>query len=40
MLTIDADAHVMEGPRTWEFCDPSERKFMPVLVDPGSGSDR
>jgi hypothetical protein len=40
MLTIDADAHVMEGPRTWQYCDPSERKFMPVLVDPGAGSDR
>lgn len=40
MLTIDADAHVMEGPRTREYCDPSERKFMPVLVDPGAGSDR
>lgn len=35
MLIIDADTHVMEGPRTWEYGDPSERKFMPVLVDPG-----
>ena len=40
MLTIDADAHVMEGPRTWAYCDPSERKFMPVLVDPADGADR
>ena len=40
MPTIDADAHVMEGPRTWEYCDPAERKFMPVLVDPGANSDR
>ena len=30
----------MEGPRTWEYCDPAERKFMPVLVDPGAGADR
>ena len=30
MPTIDGDAHVMEGPQTWEYCDPSERKFMPV----------
>lgn len=40
MPTIDADAHVMEGPRTWEYCDPPERKFMPMLVDPGANSDR
>jgi hypothetical protein len=40
MLTIDADAHVMEGPRTWEYGDPSERKFMAVLVDRGDNSDR
>jgi hypothetical protein len=40
MPTIDADAHVMEGPRTWEYCDPGERKFMPLLVDPGAESDR
>lgn len=40
MLTIDADAHVMEGPRTWQYCDPSERKFMPTLIDPGDGADR
>jgi uncharacterized protein len=40
MPTIDGDAHVMEGPHTWEYCDPSERKFMPVLVDPGANTDR
>ena len=40
MPTIDADAHVMEGPQTWEYCDPSERKFMPVLLNPGPEADR
>src|SRR5262247_2966312 len=40
MPTIDGDAHVMEGPQTWEYCDPSERKFMPVLVNPGPDADR
>src|SRR5215471_12874446 len=38
--TIDGDAHVMEGPQTWEYCDPSERKFMPVLLNPGPDADR
>ena len=40
MPTIDGDAHVMEGPQTWEYCDPSERKFMPVLLNPGAEADR
>src|SRR6201993_2008233 len=40
MPTIDADAHVMEGPHTWDYCDPSERKFMPILVNPGPEADR
>ena len=40
MPTIDGDAHVMEGPQTWEYCDPSERKFMPVLLNPGPEADR
>src|SRR5215510_8589400 len=40
MPTIDGDAHVMEGPQTWKYCDPSERKFMPVLLNPGPDADR
>ena len=40
MPTIDGDAHVMEGPQTWKYCDPSERKFMPVLLNPGPEADR
>jgi predicted TIM-barrel fold metal-dependent hydrolase len=35
MPVIDADAHVMEGPHTWEFCDPSEKQYMPIEMSPG-----
>lgn len=39
MPTIDADAHVIETERTWEFMDESESRFKPVTVtssaDPG-----
>ena len=26
---IDADAHVIETERTWDYLDPSEQKFRP-----------
>jgi uncharacterized protein len=32
MLTIDADAHVIETERTWDYLDPADRKYRPVLV--------
>ncbi|MFQ5682017.1 MAG: amidohydrolase family protein [Candidatus Binatia bacterium] len=32
MVTIDADAHVLENERTWDYMDPSEHKFRPVIV--------
>ncbi len=32
MPTIDADAHVIETERTWEFMDESESRFRPVTV--------
>jgi predicted TIM-barrel fold metal-dependent hydrolase len=32
MPTIDADAHVIETERTWEYLDQSERKFRPRTV--------
>ena len=39
MPTIDADAHVIETERTWEYMDGSDAKFRPVTVssssDPG-----
>ena len=28
---IDADAHVIETERTWDYLEPSEEKFRPVL---------
>lgn len=28
---IDADAHVIETERTWDYLEPSERKFRPIL---------
>jgi len=40
MPTIDADAHVIETERTWDFLDPSERKYRPTLTDPTPGSHR
>jgi predicted TIM-barrel fold metal-dependent hydrolase len=30
---IDADAHVVESSRTWEYMDPSERQFRPVPLE-------
>jgi len=40
MLTIDADAHVIETQRTWDFLDPADRKYRPTLVAPKDGSNR
>ena len=30
---IDADAHVVESARTWEYMDPSERQYRPVPLE-------
>jgi predicted TIM-barrel fold metal-dependent hydrolase len=40
MLTIDADAHVLETERTWDYLDPDDRKYRPVLVAPEGKADR
>jgi predicted TIM-barrel fold metal-dependent hydrolase len=32
MPVIDADSHVVESEATWEFMDPADRAFRPVLV--------
>ncbi len=32
MATIDADAHVIEAPRAWEYVAAADRDLMPVLV--------
>src|SRR6266404_3641447 len=31
---VDADAHVVESPRTWDYLLPSEQKFRPMLFKP------
>lgn len=37
---VDADAHVVESPRTWDYLQPSERKYRPALFDPQDDSGR
>lgn len=37
MATIDADAHVIETERTWEFMEGAEEKFRPRIVTPQNG---
>ena len=32
---IDADTHVVESDRTWEYLDPADRKYRPTLVSSG-----
>ena len=36
-LTIDADAHVIETDRTWEFMDGEYERYKPVTVAPTEG---
>ena len=36
MLTIDADAHVIETEHTWDYMDPSDSHFRPFVVAPTS----
>ncbi len=39
MATIDADAHVLEQPATWEYMQAHEKDFTPMVVTPVSGAD-
>src|SRR5574341_622325 len=32
-LVIDADAHVVESARTWEYMDPSEKQYRPIPLE-------
>ena len=34
MLIIDADAHVLETERTWDYLAPADQQYRPVLVGP------
>jgi len=37
MATIDADAHVLESPRTWEFIDEKYKRHTPMVVTQTAG---
>ena len=38
LLIVDADAHVVECDRTWDYLEPSEQQFRPVpLAAPEDG---
>src|SRR5207253_10361152 len=37
---VDADAHVVESPRTWDYLLPSEQKFRPQLFKPEGDSQK
>ena len=39
MATIDADAHVLEQPATWEYMEEHEKAHTPMIVVPISGAD-
>jgi hypothetical protein len=34
MAVIDADTHVIETEHTWDYLDPSEQQFRPIVVIP------
>jgi predicted TIM-barrel fold metal-dependent hydrolase len=38
MPIIDADAHVVETEATWDFMEPADQKYRPLLVRPGAES--
>src|SRR5262250_2699098 len=43
-MVIDADAHVLESERTWDYLEPADRKYRPVPItvpaDPAIGRGR
>ena len=34
MPTIDSDAHVVESEHTWDFMEPADQKYRPLIVRP------
>ena len=38
MVKIDADAHVLETEKTWEYMEGSDRKYRPQIVGCTDGS--
>ena len=39
MAVIDADTHVIETEHTWDYMDPSEQQFRPLVVTPKGSVD-
>ena len=39
MPTIDADAHVIETPRTWDYIEGPHKKYTPMVVTRSSGAE-
>ena len=37
MATIDADAHVLEQPKTWSYMRDFEQQYVPMIVTPVDG---
>jgi predicted TIM-barrel fold metal-dependent hydrolase len=37
LTVIDADAHVHEPDRTWDFCEAEDRQYMPQVIPPNGG---
>ncbi len=40
MPTVDADAHVIETERTWEFMEKSDQKYRPILAEDRTNPER
>lgn len=40
LSTIDADAHVIEQPQTWDYLDDGDRALAPMVVNYASGQER
>ena len=40
MAVIDADTHVIETEHTWDYMEPSEQQFRPIVVTPKGGGGR
>ena len=38
-MIIDSDAHVMETEHTWDFLDPGDEEYRPILLAP-TGDER
>ena len=34
MSIIDADAHVVESEHTWDYMEPADQKYRPLVVKP------